>query len=83
MGQWSSGMILALGAKGRGFDSHLTSFFVEIIYGPCSAVPLWRIFIGSYFFSICIKITGNEKAMMSIKQIIIIAIIVNFFYELT
>ena len=24
MGQWSSGMILALGARGRGFDSHLT-----------------------------------------------------------
>ncbi len=23
-GQWSSGMILALGARGRGFDSHLT-----------------------------------------------------------
>ena len=24
LGQWSSGMILALGARGRGFDSHLT-----------------------------------------------------------
>ena len=24
MGQWSSGMILASGARGRGFDSHLT-----------------------------------------------------------
>ena len=22
--QWSSGMILALGARGRGFDSHMT-----------------------------------------------------------
>ena len=24
MGHWSSGMILALGARGRGFDSHMT-----------------------------------------------------------
>ena len=36
LGQWSSGMILALGARGRGLDSHLTPSR-EI--GPNSILP--------------------------------------------
>ena len=35
-GQWSSGMIFALGASGRGFDSHLTPRLSSAGFEPAS-----------------------------------------------
>ncbi len=37
-GQWSSGMILASGARGRGFDSPLAPFLIKV----CDLMAQWK-----------------------------------------
>ena len=45
MGQWSSGMILALGARGRGFDSLLTPIMIVCYMCLVSNIMQYNIYI--------------------------------------
>ena len=57
MGQWSSGMIPALGAGGRGFNSRLTPLFIIIIIIIIS-------FFSSLSFSYSLMITKRNNIMV-------------------
>ena len=63
LGSWSSGMILALGARGRGFDSPWTptkSFYSSVVERlPCKQKVLGSIPNGSLEFNTYITFSCN------------------------